>query len=30
MDASDLHAITTRAEQLTRTLIDYHCPALGQ
>lgn len=30
MNADDLSAITTRAEQLTRTLIDFYCPALGQ
>jgi predicted acylesterase/phospholipase RssA len=30
MNAGDLHAITTRAEQLTRTLIDFYCPILGQ
>jgi predicted acylesterase/phospholipase RssA len=30
MTTPDLQAITTRAEQLTRTLIDYYCPALGQ
>lgn len=30
MNAHHLHAITTRAEQLTRTLIDFYCPILGQ
>lgn len=30
MDPRDLSAITTRAEQLTRALIDFYCPALGQ
>lgn len=30
MNARDLEAITTRAEQLTRTLIDFYCPTLGQ
>lgn len=30
MNAQALHAITTRAEQLTRTLVDFYCPELGQ
>lgn len=30
MSRSNLQAITTRAEQLTRTLIDFYCPDLGQ
>lgn len=30
MNAGDLQAITTRAEQITRTLIDFYCPDLGQ
>ena len=30
LNDGDLQAITTRAEQLTRTLIDYYCPDLGQ
>jgi NTE family protein len=30
MSAGDLEALTLRGEQLTRCLIDYYCPALGQ
>lgn len=30
MTAADLDALATRGEQLTRTLIDQYCPALGQ
>jgi len=29
MPPADLRAITTRAEQLTRSLIEYYCPELG-
>ncbi|GAA2493846.1 patatin-like phospholipase family protein [Winogradskya humida] len=29
MSSSDLETITTRGEQLTRTLIEFYCPALG-
>jgi predicted acylesterase/phospholipase RssA len=29
MAADDLDAITTRGEQLTRSLIDFYCPSLG-
>jgi predicted acylesterase/phospholipase RssA len=30
MSAEDLDALATRGEQLTRVLLDYYCPALGQ
>ena len=30
MRPDDLHAITARAEQLTRALIDFYCPNLGR
>jgi hypothetical protein len=28
--SGDLEALTLRGEQLTRCLIDYYCPTLGQ
>lgn len=30
MSVEHLDTITTRAEQLTRALVDYYCPVLGR